>query len=140
MLCILGIAGLATFLNFNDLAFPLAGISFVVNGDQAKSTAAKYLNGLGYPVSGYDSSVIFGYDNEAKEFLEKKLPQDEAVKMMNSKIPVWRWQVRFFKYFKQEEYRVFISPSGRVTSFERIVSDDMKGQGKSSGIPFGKRG
>ncbi|MCE1248267.1 MAG: CPBP family intramembrane metalloprotease [Firmicutes bacterium] len=141
-LCLLGAIGLTIFLQFNELAFPLAGISFVVNRDQAEKVAEKYLGGMGYNTAGYESSVIFGYDNDAKEFLEKKLPQDEAVKMMNGKIPVWRWQVRFFKYFKQEEYSVYVEPTGKITGFERTVSDDMKSedpgreQGKLKALAF----
>ncbi len=93
---LLGIVGLYAFLKLYGPAFPLANIDFKVNRDGARQKAKEYLNNPGYSVDGYQNTVVFGYYNSAKEFLEKSLPPKEVNRIMGKKAPVWYWQVRFF--------------------------------------------
>ncbi|MCD4785485.1 MAG: CPBP family intramembrane metalloprotease [Candidatus Eremiobacteraeota bacterium] len=124
---LLAFVGLYVYLKLNDVAFPTENINFRIDKKGAKSVALDYLNDMDYSAAGYQSSVTFSYYNNAKEFLEKSLPLEEANRYMGKKVPVWYWKVRFFKYFKKKEYVIYVDPSGRIIKFVRIISDDEPG-------------
>ena len=124
ILFILSVFGLYIFLKLSDTIFPIVNINFKVNRAEAEKTAESYLEKLGYSVNGYENSTIFSLNNNTKEFLEKKLPQEEANKLMGKKIPVWYWKVRFFKYREKEEFEVLVEPAGKVIGFTHVISDD----------------
>lgn len=121
---ILSVFGLYIFLKLSDTAFPIVNINFKVNNAGAEKAAESYLKNMGYTVNDYENSTIFSLNGDTKEFLEKKLPQEEANKLMGKTIPVWYWKVRFFKYRQKEEYEVLVEPSGKVIGFDRVISDD----------------
>lgn len=124
---LLAFVGLYIYLKLNDVAFPTENINFRIDRKGAKSVALEYLGKMGYSAGGYQSSVTFSYYNNAKEFLEKSLPLEEANRYMGKKVPVWYWKVRFFKYFKKKEFVVHVDPSGRIIKFVRVISDDDPG-------------
>ncbi len=121
---ILSVVGLYIFLKLSDTAFPIVNINFKVNRVQAEKTAESYLGKMGYNINGYENSTIFSLNDNTKEFLEKKLPQEEANKLMGRKIPVWYWKVRFFRYREKEEFEVLVDPAGKVVGFSHTISDD----------------
>lgn len=124
VLFILSVFGLYIFLKLSDTAFPIVNINFKVNRAEAEKTAESYLEKMGFSVYGYENSTIFSLNDNTKEFLEKKLPQKEANKLMGKKIPVWYWKVRFFKYREKEEFEVLVEPAGKVVGFNHVISDD----------------
>lgn len=125
LIILFALLGLIVFIKYYDTAFPLASISFKVDREKAAPIAAGYLNDLGYSVEGFETTTVFSYHRDAKEYLEKHLPLEEANLYMGKDVPVWFWYVRFFKYSQQEEYQVLVEPSGRVISFKRVISEDL---------------
>ena len=122
-----GIVGLLFAYKYFFQAFPEASINFKISREDALSRARKFVTGLGENLSGYKSSIIFDVDEDAKVYLERQLGLKEANQLMLSEVNVWNWEVRFFKPGQEEEFRIAVSPEGKVTGYLHKVPEAQAG-------------
>jgi hypothetical protein len=128
ILVCLGIAGIFFFFWKFQESFPSASIELKVDRAAAASAATQWCRRLGYNPDGAIVSTVFGYDDEAKTFLEYELGQARANALMKSQIPIWRWETRFCRPFQLEEIGVSIAPDGNLNSFNHSLPNDAPGK------------
>ena len=124
---IVGLVFLGIFITYHSAAFPTAGIRLDVTRDEARKTAADYLEARGYDLSGYEHVTTFGADDMGALFLQRTQGMERANEMMREGTPIWRWRSRWFKSGEKEEYRVFVAPSGKVVRSTHMIEDDKAG-------------
>jgi membrane protease YdiL (CAAX protease family) len=123
-----GVIGAAVAFQFFFQAFPEASVDFRVTRTQAVSTARDFLAAQGFAMEGYESSVVFQLDDNAKTYLEREVGLAVANRLMAAEINVWWWDVRFFRPQQQEEFRVQVDPSGRVVGMRHVIEEARAGE------------
>ena len=112
---------------YHTEALPSASIDFKLTRVEAEQQAASFLTGQGYSPDTYRAVTTFGFDDEAKVYLEREFGLQKADSLMTSIVSVWRWDTRFFRPQQQEEFSVSLSPSGRLVDFSREVEEARDG-------------
>ena len=123
----LGIAGALFAHKFYFAAFPEAAVNFRVSRAEALGRARTFLAAAGDDVSGYQSTIVFDMDEDAKTYLEREVGLAQANRLMSGEVSVWYWDVRFFRPQQEEEFRVHVSPGGRITGYERKIEESRAG-------------
>ncbi|MDE2999444.1 MAG: CPBP family intramembrane metalloprotease [Gemmatimonadota bacterium] len=122
---ILGVGGLAVFLNFYTEAIPSASLDFKLSRDEVHRKAQGYLENQGYDLADYKNAQIFSSSQMQQVFLEQTLGLEETSRLAREWLSVWSWNVRWFKPLQKEELRVVLDPGGRVVGFShRILESD----------------
>jgi membrane protease YdiL (CAAX protease family) len=122
-----GILGAVFAQKYFFRAFPEASVNFQVSREEAQARAQKFVTGLGENVSGYQSTIVFNVDDNAKVYLERQVGLQEANRLMASELNIWFWEVRFFKPQQEEEFRVNVSPAGQIVGYSRVVPKPQAG-------------
>src|SRR5262245_6629681 len=99
------IAVVSLFVGFRYffIAFPEAQIDFRYTLQSSKKPAESFLRTAGLDAAGYRHAAIFGYDDEAKTFLERELPAEKRNALFDSTVRLWRWKHRWYKPLQKEE-------------------------------------
>jgi hypothetical protein len=100
---ICGVLGLVFAQRYFFRAFPEAAVDFKVSRTEAQQHARSFVQGLGENMDGYQSTITFQVDDNAKTYLERELGLEEANHLMSSELNIWFWDVRFFKPQQEEE-------------------------------------
>jgi len=108
-------------------AFPEASIDFRVSRPEALKRAQDFMASMGQKIDGYQSSVVFDVDENAKTYLERQIGLQQANQLMASQLNIWYWDVRFFKPQQEEEFLVRVSPAGNVVGYDRTVKEAQAG-------------
>ncbi|MBI3949010.1 MAG: CPBP family intramembrane metalloprotease [Acidobacteria bacterium] len=125
LICIaLAAISLVITVKYFYTAFPEASIKFDVTRDQSRPVAEQFLLQRGYRVENHRHSVIFGYDYEARVFLEKEMGLAQANQLLGTKIKLWRWQHRWFRPLQKEEFRVDVTPQGEIVGFQHLIREE----------------
>jgi len=124
---LLGIAGAWFAQRYFFVAFPEASVDFRVSRADALAAAKKFVTAQGQNLDGYQSSIIFRVDDNAKTYLERELGLAQANRLMSQELSVWFWEARFFRPQQEEEFKVHVSPAGRVTRYEHIIPEAQAG-------------
>ncbi len=122
-----GILGAVFAYKYFFRAFPEASVNFQVSREEALARAQKFVVGLGENVSGYQSTIVFDVDDNAKVYLERQLGLQQANKLMSSELNIWFWDVRFFKPQQEEEFRVRVSPAGQIVGYDHKIEESRAG-------------
>ncbi|HKE07524.1 MAG TPA: CPBP family intramembrane glutamic endopeptidase [Candidatus Acidoferrum sp.] len=120
---ICGALGLVFAQRYFFRAFPEASVDFKVSRKEAQERARTFVQGLGENVDGYQSTITFQVDDDAKTYLERGLGLQEANRLMASELNIWFWEVRFFKPQQEQEYKVRVSPAGKVVAYSRKIEE-----------------
>ncbi len=118
-----GIFGLLFAHKYFFRAFPEASVDFKVSRADAQSRAKAFVTGLGENLDGYQSTIVFNVDENAKIYLERELGLQEANRLMSTELNIWYWDVRFFRPQQLEEYRVRVSPAGAIAAYEHKIAE-----------------
>ena len=78
-------------------AFPEASIHFEVTRDQALDTARQFLSEQHAALNGYESTIVFNVDDNAKTYLERTVGLEQANQLISTQVSVWYWEARFFR-------------------------------------------
>ena len=105
-------------------AFPEASIDFRVSREDAGLLAGRFLATRGYVTTGYREASSFGFDDDAKTFLEREAGLERANRIMGSRVRLWRWSYRWFRPQQKEEFRTDITPSGEFAGFAHEIPED----------------
>ena len=118
-----GIIGILFAQRYFFRAFPEASVNFKVSREEALTRARNFVTGLGENVSGCQSTIVFNVDDNAKTYLERELGLQEANRLMSSELNIWFWDVRFFKPLQVEEFRVRVSPGGKIAGYDHKIEE-----------------
>jgi len=118
-----GILGALFAQKYFFRAFPEASVDFKVSRTEAKSRAKQFVEGLGGDISGYQSTIVFDVDENAKTYLERELGLQQANHLMSSELNIWYWDVRFFRPQQEEEFLVRVSPAGRIVGYDHKIEE-----------------
>lgn len=118
-----GIVGALFAQKYFFRAFPEASVDFKVSRAAAQIRAKEFVEKLGENLAGYQSTIVFDVDENAKTYLERELGLEQANHLMSSELNIWYWEVRFFRPQQEEEFRVQVSPAGKVVGYEHIVEE-----------------
>jgi membrane protease YdiL (CAAX protease family) len=120
---ICGVLGLLFAQRYFFRAFPEAAVDFKVSRTEAQSHAKNFVQGLGENLDGYQSTITFQVDDNAKTYLERELGLREANRLMSSELNIWFWEVRFFKPQQEEEFQVRVNPAGKVVAYSHKIEE-----------------
>jgi len=123
-----GILGALFAYKYFFRAFPEASVNFQVSREEALARARNFVTNLGENVSGYQSTIVFDVDDNAKVYLERELGLEQANKLMSSELNIWFWDVRFFKPQQEEEFLVRVSPAGQIVGYDHKVEEARRGE------------
>ncbi len=141
VLIAVGVAGLAAFGFFYRRAFPQAAVTLRVTRPQAVQLARSFLAGRGATLERYREAVQFAGDDEALAFLQRTIGLDEASRWAREQVPIWTWNLRWFKPSQKEEWRVGIGVDGRVVRFQHLIEEAAPGANapQDSGLALAER-
>src|SRR5256885_9100773 len=88
---VVGILGALFAYKYFFRAFPEASVNFQVSREEALARAQKFVSGLREDVSGYQSTIVFAVDDNAKVYLERQLGLQQANKLMPASWITWSW-------------------------------------------------
>ena len=111
----LGILGAVFAHKYFFRAFPEASVDFKVSRAEAQKRAKQFVEGLGENLNGYQSTIVFDVDENAKTYLERELGLQQANRLMSGELNIWYWEVRFFRPQQEEEFQVRVSPAGKLS-------------------------
>jgi len=120
---ICGALGLVFAQRYFFRAFPEASVDFKISRKEAQEKARTFVQSLGENIDGYQSTITFQVDDDAKTYLERGLGLQEANRLMASELNIWFWEVRFFKPQQEEEYKVRVSPAGKVVAYSHKIEE-----------------
>jgi membrane protease YdiL (CAAX protease family) len=118
-----GIVGALFAQKYFLRAFPEASVDFKISRADAQQDAKEFVAGLGENLSGYQSTIVFEVDENAKTYLERELGLQKANHLMSSELSIWYWDVRFFRPQQVEEFRVRVSPAGKVVGYDHKIEE-----------------
>lgn len=120
---VLGLAGALFAHKYFFRAFPEASVDFQVSRAESQRRARSFVEGLGENLSGYQSTIAFDVDENAKTYLERELGLQQANRLMAGGLNIWYWEVRFFRPLQEEEFRVRVNPAGNVVGYQHKVPE-----------------
>jgi membrane protease YdiL (CAAX protease family) len=123
-----GIVGALFAYKYFFRAFPEASVDFKVSRAESQRRARQFVEGLGENLNGYQSTIIFQVDEEAKTYLERQVGLQHANQLMSGELSIWYWGVRFFRPFQKEEFRVRVNPAGQVVGYEHVIEEAKAGK------------
>jgi len=125
-----GLISLAVFLMFFRQAFPAASLRSDFDRGRALKQAQSLLKNLGMDASSYERAILFGYDSDASTFLQKNLGIKKHNELAGSTIPIYYWQIRWFKELQKENFLIRLDPvTGGVIGFAHNLDEDASGAG-----------
>ncbi|HUK30278.1 MAG TPA: CPBP family intramembrane glutamic endopeptidase, partial [Candidatus Acidoferrum sp.] len=122
-----GVLGAGVAWRYFFQAFPEASVHFEVTRDQALDVARQFLAQQHATLDGYESTIVFNVDDNAKTYLERTAGLEQANQLISTTVSAWYWEARFFRPEQKEEYRVDVSPSGRLVGFDHIIDESRPG-------------
>ena len=135
---VIGILGALFAHKYFFRAFPEASVDFKVSRSEAQKRAKEFVEGLGENLSGYQSTIVFDVDENAKTYLERELGLQQANSLMSGELNIWYWEVRFFRPQQEEEFQVRISPAGKVVSYEHKIPEAQAAKSLSREVAQGE--
>ena len=122
-----GGVGLAVFVLFYRQAFPQASVTLEITRPQAVAAAREFLAARGATLDGYREAAQFGGDDGALAFLQRTVGLEEASRWARERVPIWSWNVRWFKPAQKEEWSVGLGVDGRVVRFRHLMDEAAPG-------------
>jgi len=121
------LAGAGIAYRYFFQAFPEAAVNFQVTREAALEQARAFVAAQGVSLADYQSTIVFGIDDNEKTFLEREVGLEQANRLMSSEVNVWYWDARFFKPLQKEEFRVGVDPAGRIVGYEHTLEEAAPG-------------
>jgi hypothetical protein len=108
-------------------AFPQASLDLRHSKSEITAMAQHFLTSRGLSTEGFRSLTLFDPADQARLYLERELGLEEANRLMESRVPVWRWRARWFRPPEKEEMVVYLSPQGRLVGFRHVIAEAAPG-------------
>lgn len=123
---LLGMCGWYAMSHYRQ-AFPQASIDLRYSKGEITAMAEKVVEARGFSTQGFRELTLFDPDDSARLFLERELGLEEANRLMQEQVSVWRWRARWFRPPEKEEILVYLSPDGRLVGFRHLVAEAAEG-------------
>jgi hypothetical protein len=127
LLVLAGVGGLVAFATLYQRAFPQAAVKLEVTRQQADSIGRAFVVAEGADLGAFRRATIFDGNTVALVFLQRTLGLDSASAWARSRVPIWTWNVRWFKPQAKEEWRAAIGVDGTVVRFTHLVEEAAAG-------------
>lgn len=128
LLILLAVAGFMVYLLLNDVVFPSSAIDLKVSREEVFRIADDFFEDYGVNTLGYKRVIVLGADDNANAYLSKQLGIEGANRLVREgEVPIWRWELRYFKPLQKKEYNLYITPDGRLVKFSMLLPEDEKG-------------
>jgi hypothetical protein len=108
-------------------AFPEASIEFRTTKESSRPIAEAFAAKAGLETAEYRHAAVFGYDDDAKTFLEREVGVEESGRLLDSTIRLWRWRHRWFRPLQKEEIQVEVTTKGEPVGFEHLLVEEAEG-------------
>jgi hypothetical protein len=115
-----------TIFNYSG-AFPEASLDLRLSKAQITSLAEEFLRAQGLSPDGFRNLTLFDPDEQARVYLEREMGLEEANRLMQGGVAVWRWRARWFRPPDQEEMLVYLSPAGALVGLEHVIPEAAPG-------------
>ncbi|MBN1399435.1 MAG: CPBP family intramembrane metalloprotease, partial [Anaerolineae bacterium] len=127
-LTVLGMLGLVVFLLLYERAFPSAALELELSRGQIAQQAEAYMAARGHELTGYERAITFGESWTASIYLQQTLgiPATNAL-VKEERLPLWLWEVRWFRPLQKEEFRLTLMPDGAVVALSHLLLEDAPG-------------
>jgi hypothetical protein len=133
-----GAMGLFIAVQYFFAAFPEAAVDFRMSRDEAQELAREFVrqavdpDAPDHPVEEYLGSIVFRVEEDEngggpKVYLERELGLTEANRLMAGEVSVWYWEVRYFRPRQREEFRIHVSPGGRIVGYTHTIEEARAG-------------
>lgn len=119
--------GLALFIGFYDSAFPTAAIELRLSRGEIRSRADDYLRRRGLDPDTFLSALTFAARGDAAVFLQRVRGLEETTRFAREVLPLWSWDIRWFRSGEKEEFRLDLGPDGTPLRFEHAVPEAAPG-------------
>jgi membrane protease YdiL (CAAX protease family) len=129
-----GLLGAGVAYKYFFQAFPEASVEFKVPRGAALEQARQFVSAQGAQLNGYQSSIIFQVDDNAKTYLEREVGLKQANQMMTNEVHIWYWQTRFFRPLQKEEFDVRVDPAGGVVGYTHELEETAPGARLERGV------
>jgi len=124
LLILLGIGGLLVFIFLNDVVFPQSAIDLRLSRDEITGLAEEFLTKQSIDKTGYTKEIVLGADDDASVYLSRCLGiQGTNALVREGKVPIWRWELRYFKPLQKKEYNLYITPEGKLIGFKVLLPE-----------------
>ncbi|MFH1016986.1 MAG: type II CAAX endopeptidase family protein [Pseudomonadota bacterium] len=122
VLLLAAVCGAAAYARLRPVVFRGASLDLKMSRRQALDRAKEFLGGRGYDLAGANSSAKFWSYETPAIYLEKRLGTEEANRVIREeRMPLFGWEVRFFRPLQKEEYSVWWSPQGDLIGFDHDI-------------------
>ncbi len=108
-------------------AFPQASLDLRYSKAEITAMAERFLASRGLSAAGFRNLTLFDPDDRARLYLERELGLEQANRLMEERVPVWRWRARWFRPPEKEELVVYLSPQGRLVGFRHVIAEAAPG-------------
>src|SRR5207344_2881703 len=78
-------------------AFPQASIDLQYSKDEITRLAETFLTQQDLSTQGFRNLTLFDPDDDARLYLERELGLEQANRLMQDQVSVWRWRARWFR-------------------------------------------
>lgn len=123
---ILGVCGISFFFWRYDDVFPAASIDLKLSKQEIAKRAAAVAESMGYPTKDTVQTTTFYEESSTSTFLEYEYSMREANALMKATIPCWLWYTRICKPEQLEEFKVWLTPDGRLDSVSHEIERERK--------------
>jgi N-acetylglutamate synthase-like GNAT family acetyltransferase len=128
LLTLSGIAGLVLFLALYDRAFPSAALDLELPRRQIEQRAAEYMSQLGHDLGDHKSALTFHQAWMASVYLQHSLGIPRTNELARTEnLPLWFWEVRWFRPLQKEEFNLTLMPDGTVVAMSHVLLEDAPG-------------
>jgi membrane protease YdiL (CAAX protease family) len=124
---LVALLSVAYVLRHYRAAFPQASLDLRYSKSEITSMAERFLASRHLPVEGFRNLTLFDPDDRARLYLERELGLEQANRLMEERVPVWRWRARWFRPPGKEELVVYLSPGGRLVGFRHVIAEAAPG-------------
>ncbi|CAN5214850.1 hypothetical protein BH11CYA1_BH11CYA1_17800 [soil metagenome] len=124
LLMVMALVGFGLYVKLDTRVFPAASIDLKYSREDIAKQSRERAEAFGYKTASTIESTTFTFFNESKTFLEYELGLDEANRLMKDKVPVWSWTTRYCKQNDLEQFRVWLSPTGKLLAFMHSLEDE----------------
>jgi hypothetical protein len=108
-------------------AFPQASIDLQYSKDEIAELAQTFIAQQQLSTAGFRNLTLFDADEDARLYLERELGLQEANRLMQNEVSVWRWRARWFRPPDKEEIIVYYSPQGSPVGFRHVIAEAQPG-------------
>lgn len=121
---LLGVSGIAFFFWRYDDVFPAASIDLKLSKQEIAKRASAFAESMGYSTKDTVQTTTFYEESSTSTFLEYEYPMREANALMKSTIPCWLWYTRICKPEQLEEFKIWLTPDGRLNSVSHEIESE----------------